>query len=297
MAIIRETNLQQGERLRVRLKGPQGQPFEAFWYTVPYVMTLEEVALQLAQGGHAGMLLEIKSRPLTWTFRIGQLAGHPSVTRVHGREMRDQLPLFGQTYADWLATARQFGSIQDGSATRAAFRNGMDPKEFIDSYLGFALEDRPSKRLPRASSQLFGVNYYKHYKDAETILAHAKRLHPEASIVQYDRGFVVRYFENGPFYPAPHDDYAFESLREANPRPRSYGFIVINTRTGKILSSMFKRSEGARDAISAILSTHGTMKSQPGYVQYSDGRWYLPLGVHQVMLYPGETYSPNTYRP
>ena len=86
-------------------------------------------------------------------------------------------------------------------------------------------------------------------------------------------------------------------LTEANPRPQSKGFIVINTRTGEILSDLFKRREGARDALAAILDQNASSSPQPDYVEYRGGKWYLSLGVHQVMLYPGETYSPETYRP
>jgi hypothetical protein len=73
---------QSGERLRIRSKGPGGQPFESFWFTVPSPMTLDEVALQFAQTGQPGMFLEIGSGKLQWTFRLGRHAGQPSVTRV-----------------------------------------------------------------------------------------------------------------------------------------------------------------------------------------------------------------------
>lgn len=71
-----------------------------------------------------------------------------------------------------------------------------------------------------------------------------------------------------------------------NPRPQSHGFIVIDTRTGEILSDLFKRRDGAREALDEI-----------GDVEYRNGLWYRSLGVHQVMLYPGDTYSSDTYRP
>jgi hypothetical protein len=73
---------QSGERLRIRNKGPGGQSFEAFWFTIPSPMTLDEVALQFAQTGQPGMFVEIGSGKLQWTFRIGRHAGQPSVTRV-----------------------------------------------------------------------------------------------------------------------------------------------------------------------------------------------------------------------
>ncbi len=82
--VVREVNFQQGERLRIRSKGPQGQPFESFWYTVDYPMTLTDVALQFAQTGQPGMLIEIVSGKLKWTFQQGRHAGQPTVTRVKG---------------------------------------------------------------------------------------------------------------------------------------------------------------------------------------------------------------------
>ena len=82
-------NFQTGERLRIRVKGPQGQPMEAFWYTVePGPMTLNEIALRFAQTAQTGMLLEIVSGKLKWTFRVGQHAGQTAVTRVRGDYMR-----------------------------------------------------------------------------------------------------------------------------------------------------------------------------------------------------------------
>lgn len=82
-------NFQTGERLRIRVKGPQGQPMEAFWYTVePGPMTLNEIALRFAQTAQTGMLLEIVSGKLKWTFRVEQHAGQTAVTRVRGDYMR-----------------------------------------------------------------------------------------------------------------------------------------------------------------------------------------------------------------
>ena len=83
----------------------------------------------------------------------------------------------------------------------------------------------------------------------------------------------------------------------ANPRPRSHGFIVIDTRTGEILSDLFKRREGARDALAAIIAEHGRSSPLPGDREYLGGKWYRSLGIHQVMLYPGDTYSRERYRP
>jgi len=85
--------------------------------------------------------------------------------------------------------------------------------------------------------------------------------------------------------------------RAANPHPRSAGFIVIDTKTGEILSDLLTRRADARTAIDDLVRDHGVPSSKPGFVEYRNGSWYRPLGVHQVMLYPGETYSPTTYRP
>jgi hypothetical protein len=82
-----------------------------------------------------------------------------------------------------------------------------------------------------------------------------------------------------------------------NPRPQSHGFIVIDTRTGEVLSDLFKRRDGAREALDEILKKHGRRTPSPGDVEYRNGLWYRSLGVHQVMLYPGDTYSSDTYRP
>ncbi len=83
----------------------------------------------------------------------------------------------------------------------------------------------------------------------------------------------------------------------ANARPKSHGFIVVDTRTGEILSDLSKTRDGAREMIAAILVAHGRESPQPGDVQYRGGRWYRSLGVHQVMLYPGETYVRESYKP
>ena len=83
----------------------------------------------------------------------------------------------------------------------------------------------------------------------------------------------------------------------ANPRPQSRGFIVVDTRTGEILSELFKKRDGARDAIAKIVAEHGRATPLPGDVEYRTGGWYRSLGVSQVMLYPGETYNRETYKP
>lgn len=83
----------------------------------------------------------------------------------------------------------------------------------------------------------------------------------------------------------------------ANPRPQSRGFIVINTRTGEILSDLFTKRDPARDVIDALVREKGSRSPQVGWVEYRNGFFYAPLGVHKVMLYPGETFSRETYRP
>lgn len=83
----------------------------------------------------------------------------------------------------------------------------------------------------------------------------------------------------------------------ANPRPQSRGFIVVDTRTGEILSELFKKRDAARDVIATIIAAHGRATPSSGDVEYRGGRWYRSLGVHQVMLYPGETYNRETYKP
>ena len=83
----------------------------------------------------------------------------------------------------------------------------------------------------------------------------------------------------------------------ANPRPKSHGFIVIETRTGAIRSPLVKRRKEARELLFGYVNTKGALQPEPGYVEYLGGLWYVPLGIHQVKLYPGETYSPETYKP
>lgn len=80
-------------------------------------------------------------------------------------------------------------------------------------------------------------------------------------------------------------------------RPRSLGFIVIDTRTGEILSDLFKYREEAQTDIKHTIGLDGRDHPQPGDVQYRGGKWYRSLGVHQVKLYPGESYSRLTYKP
>jgi hypothetical protein len=80
-------------------------------------------------------------------------------------------------------------------------------------------------------------------------------------------------------------------------RPVSQGFVVVDTKTGEILSSLFKRRELARAEISRLVDSRGRVSHEAGDVEYRGGRWYRPLGVHQVMLYPGEVYSRETYKP
>ena len=82
-------NFGRGERLRIRVKGPQSQPMESFWFTVDDTMTLNEVALRFAQPLQPGMLIEIASGKLKWTYRVEEFAGQPSVTRVRGDYMRE----------------------------------------------------------------------------------------------------------------------------------------------------------------------------------------------------------------
>ena len=79
-------NFQRGERLRIRSKGPQGQSFDSFWFTVPSPMTPEEVALQFAQTDQPGMLTEIVQGKSKWTYRKGLLGGQSTVTRVQAAE-------------------------------------------------------------------------------------------------------------------------------------------------------------------------------------------------------------------
>ena len=66
----------------------------------------------------------------------------------------------------------------------------------------------------------------------------------------------------------------------SNPRPQSHGFITVNTKTREILSELFKRRKPAHDV---ALASQNPERN-------------LPIGVHQVMLYPGQTYDRVTYK-
>lgn len=65
----------------------------------------------------------------------------------------------------------------------------------------------------------------------------------------------------------------------ANARPSSAGFIVVNVSTREILSDLYVRRAEPRSIAGEL---------------YRQG---VNAGVHQVMLYPGETYSRATYLP
>ena len=80
-------------------------------------------------------------------------------------------------------------------------------------------------------------------------------------------------------------------------KKKSVGFIVIDTRTGEILSGLFARREPARARIEEISGRFSLHRQSPTDVQYRNGRWGRSLGVHKVELYPGETYDRETYRP
>jgi hypothetical protein len=66
-----------------------------------------------------------------------------------------------------------------------------------------------------------------------------------------------------------------------NPRPRSAGFIAIDARTGEILSELSARRKPAHDAVREHVAKGG----------------HANIGVHQVLLYPGQTYDRATYKP
>lgn|GEM_PF-6582937 len=77
---------ERGARLRIRSKGANGQPFEAFWFLVPSEMTPEEVALQFAQTVQPGMLLEIEEGGgVKRTFRQNGDGTVTPVPNVSGR--------------------------------------------------------------------------------------------------------------------------------------------------------------------------------------------------------------------
>lgn len=82
------------------------------------------------------------------------------------------------------------------------------------------------------------------------------------------------------------------SASRANQRPRSAGFVVVDTKTGEVISVLHKRREPARDEIRAYYAPHGG----PLTTEQIDTQGLRRLGVHQVMLYPGETFDPSQRR-
>jgi len=94
-----------------------------------------------------------------------------------------------------------------------------------------------------------------------------------------------------------HEKWSPPVQEARNPRPQSRGFIVIATKTGEVWSDLFKRREDARKALLEIVKDKNIRTPDRGYVPYENGLWFIPLGIHQVMLYPGQTYSSQTYKP
>lgn len=80
-------------------------------------------------------------------------------------------------------------------------------------------------------------------------------------------------------------------------KKKAAGFIVIDTKTGDILSGLFTKREPARARIDEISSKFPSARERESDVQYRNGRWGRPLGIHKVELYPGETYDRASYRP
>ena len=77
-------NFQQGERVRIRIIGPKGQLTDPpFWYTIPYVIDLEELALQFSQTIQPGMFVSISDGKNSWTFQKETHAGQNAVRRTH----------------------------------------------------------------------------------------------------------------------------------------------------------------------------------------------------------------------
>lgn len=84
-----------------------------------------------------------------------------------------------------------------------------------------------------------------------------------------------------------------------NPRPRSAGFVVLDTRSGEVLSPLFPGRHRARCAILRYYSAEG-VAIHNGVAQVTPAeaaaRGLRLLGIHQVKLYPGETFDPTERR-
>jgi len=65
-----------------------------------------------------------------------------------------------------------------------------------------------------------------------------------------------------------------------------------DTRTGEVLSTLHKRRDPARDEVRAYYAPHGG----PLTTDQIDAKGLRRLGVHQVMLYPGEVFDPKARR-
>lgn len=77
-------NFQSGERVRIRIIGPKGQLADPpFWYTVPNVIDIEELALQFSQTIQPGMFVSISDGKSSWTFQKETHAGQNAVRRTH----------------------------------------------------------------------------------------------------------------------------------------------------------------------------------------------------------------------
>ena len=82
------------------------------------------------------------------------------------------------------------------------------------------------------------------------------------------------------------------------PRPRSAGFVVLDVKSGEVLSDLRATRKQAQDDIRRYCTEHGAILDSQGRVSPSDiARLKLRnLGVHQVMLYPDEQFDPTQRR-
>ena len=160
---------------------------------------------------------------------------------------------------------------------------------------GWIDRNRPGRK--ELESAIVSQSNRQGWADTARSLSYDKGIYGGGARVEADRkAFVDGYVEA--ILKELKREYGRQGSPIRNPRPASRGFIVVATRTGEILSPLFKNRAQAREALLARLAVEGTpTKMRPDDVEYQGGRWARSMGVHQVMLYPNEAYNSETYRP
>lgn len=77
-------NVWAGETVVIRLRSADGTLLRSFKHRPSTAMSTSEIALWEAGSVPSGTLIDIVLGGRRWRYRVGRLAGHPSVTRVRG---------------------------------------------------------------------------------------------------------------------------------------------------------------------------------------------------------------------